>query len=584
MSANLALNDLSINLTGDESVIVNTIVENNIIIVQYKRGSGILPIDNSNLSNMTPTPVYGPVINCNTKMSFDHGKTWKEITLDIEGETYEKYGIMSNELYSHNGSTIGFIVRHKSGGRVLMFTPIYRVCPRYMDEMHLVSHPLVIIAGWLVHDETGRRHNKHLLHPMKEFDNSLDTSFLSQFSDKIYIDPITAKITPSTLDYQTSLLSVPFVAYPYEGHLESDKSTSSESTRVVNTIDTVVHEYKGKTYTIVKRYFNVFFRKGNIFSKYDPSQPDKVPTKFAVDYYAITIPFLYVFDHKDFNNDTKSLVWIDVLGLVKNTKSLVGSARGSKKTQSFIQSLISDDPHFLKLMENNNAYYRFATDASVALSTSLVFTKTPCSVIFTYRDKSNDRSLTGFIHCSRQLVCYSEPIELVGWLTPTPSNPLPVASFLTSLSLNLLTETSIHTLEHTSPTYYSTDLDIHYTTIQTYYSKRGVITFSKDNDRLVLLPSIENNEIVYKPVYFTIDNTTRRVGLTLGDSVSSIGYRGITDIIYDGDIGGYPVEIKTPIGLIYSSDNFLIEGTVNYTESVIDNYEVIDRSFIVQNP
>ena len=579
MSSNLSLNDLSVNLSTNEVVILNTVVNNNIILVQYTRGTNKSPVDYTDMSNIAPAQKHGGVVQCFTKLSFDHGKTWKELDLDLGGETYNKYGIKTNEAYGNNGALVSFIVRHHSGGKLLMFTPIYRVCPTYKDEIHLVPHALVTIAGWLVHDETGRRHNKYSPFPMKEFDNSLDISFLSKLSGDITINTTTAKINLLSADKETGLLAKAFLAYPYEGQLDSDKSLGTYDTKITNLMDTVDHEFAGNHYTVVKRYFNVFFRKGNIFTDYDPTTPDKPPSKYGVDYYVVTLPFLYVFDHRGFNDDVKAFTWVDVLGLVNNTKSLIGSARGSTKTNDFIRSLISNDHNFLKITQNNNAYYKFATNDAIPLSTSFVFTKTPHGEIFTYRDKSNDRSLTGFIHCNRQLVCYSDPTQLGNWkrIQSTPQSSR--STFVTLISLNLLTTQGIQTLPD-----YNTRLHIHYTSVQTYYSNQGSITFSKDTDKLVLVPSMVNNELVYRPVCFTKDNVIGKYGIGMLDMVSSIGYRGITGNIYSGDIDNYPIQMKNLLGVLYDTSGFLKSATVNYLNETSTGVEVIEPSFEVLNP
>ncbi len=135
--------------------IINTIVNKNLIVVQY--------VDDTTPSEGHPSfddfANSNPIL-CKTRVSVNFGKTWKELELTSNGKKVKDYqpayavdeyifGIRPFNRLGNYGATIDFVVRRGDGSRFFLYTPIYyRVVTGYGQAV-IMSTPAVTVLGWL---------------------------------------------------------------------------------------------------------------------------------------------------------------------------------------------------------------------------------------------------------------------------------------------------------------------------------------------------------------------------------------------------------------------------------------------------
>lgn len=579
---NRPLNSL---IPEDGCVILNTIINKNVILVQYSN-----PNNEQGLGSLN-TSSEDPVITCNTRISIDFGKTWNEIPLSSNSPTWGNYpgGLGDADRLGTNGSLAAFIIRHSSGAKILIYTPVYKLFNNDMMNSTQVFRSIpVSMCGWLVHDQNGTLLNKtdannpkHLVPEINapiningsnmdeysEFDyNPLD--YLSAYQDfNGRLNPHTGEISPF-VDRPSAQHAHPahnwrFSSLPYEGMLWAYEGESHKETNLVNKVDTIDYSHKGKRYTVVKMFRNVFIRKGNIFQNYY----DMYQQTHGFDHYLITLPFIYVYDHSKMASQDYFLEWVDVLNLNNRLVSLENSARGNARARAFIKTLISDDPKFQNETGPDNCFTEQGQYNDM-VNTSIYFLKTPHGELLKVHDKSAKLDLAGFMFGNRRYVCKDNPLSRENWIPGGVSPKHYYPAVKRAFAFDYLSPQGMLNIDEDPNAKFSYIHDLPYKEYSTPFSKNASIHYEVASDKVVAIANTTNitGELVYNHVCFIKDSNRGMYSIGFLPNNTKLGYKSITGLNLSGG-GQYPVEVTAAKGLLYNTEDFIIEESIpNYIE------------------
>lgn len=558
MSLNQANTPSQDGLNFGEVVILNTLVNKNIMVVQYASGQDYDPYSTNDL------------ITCKTKYSLNFGKDWVEIQLN--NGPHNSYNVTENAFnpFGNNGCLAEFMVRNSSGTKFLLYTPIYHMTALVREYRTITPRREARVLGWMVHNEQGRLLNTNLKDIMREHQPEYDDLFYDWMT--LDHDPATSRIT-NYKDLPT-WLGDPFFGYPVPPTSDSQYSGNYDTQRVVNRTDTVDYVSNGKRYTIVKRYYNLYVRRGDIAeSQFDQfNSPDLILNYVSLGYYVFTVPFIYVFDHSKFNSGNPTLQWVDVFDLTNNLSKLKDHLRPTPYIHEFVKSLISDDPQFHEDVVYAQSRVRYTGSEGVAPHAethSVRFESMIHGELMKVHDSEDNKDLLGLIFGNRRFVCTSDPTVATNWILGEVKNHHrhPTEKRATYYRRQLPDLTS-------DPRLLPSGLfaDGPYGWYGVYYAKYSTFCLTHQNlrvdtasDRVVALPDrnfAEDCELQYRFAYFIKDTSTGRYSIGIKSKGLDVGYKTLTgESLTTGE--PYPLVVNRAVGVSFDTSAHIAKEPLN---------------------
>lgn len=543
--------------TSDDAVqiaVLNTIVNKNVIVVQYttnalQKNMGFLASDS--------------VINSKIRLSTDFGASWREITLQTNNDTWLKYGIdpvglesTGHEMFGSDGALVSFIVRHSSGGRILMYTPIIKVFKTADDEFFPVRRTQIM--GWLVHDEKGNKLNDGTPFPVPEIRPGSPDNHQQVMNSNLWnsVNLTTGVISPSGANAD---IAQPYTTYHMDPMLGGELNEANTGQGLANRVNTVDYTHGGKRYTIVQLYKNVVVKKGNVYSyEQTPGQPF-----IGFDYYAFTLPFLFVFDHDGFRNADKSLTWLDVFNLEGRLISMTNSVRGNKRAKAYIKSLLTDDANFNNTTGNDKVHFK-CISRILPVDTTIHFTPTPRGELMKVHDAEDGKDLLGFVYGNHRFVCTDDPTERVNWIIgEVPQNQqYPRSTY--AFAFDRFNDKGLLMMREDIEVKYAEAHELYYREYSVPMSKHATLRFDVAADRVFAVADPARNglnDLRYKFMAFAKDEDSGRYTIDFLPESIDVGVQALTQSNYQGE-SNYPVEVSFAHGILYSTKDFIVKRPI----------------------
>ena len=601
-------------------VIINTIVNKNLIIVQYVDDT----IDYENWRQSYEWAEEYPII-CKTRVSTNFGQTWRELPLDHNGRKVKDYmpGYALNEyifgLNNHNklgkyGAQIEFVIRRGDGSRFYTYTPIYyRVVQGYGDPV-ISSTPCVTTLAWLVHNERGELISGADWQPLKSF---IQPNSISEFTDLSSIgvefavydsrDPLGS--ISSGVNFSDGSLSAeagqylanPFLALPFLPHLCSHTALNPESTKLLNQTDTVDYVHDGKRYTIIKKYYTTLFKRGNIYES-KRERGDAVSGvsydefRISTDFYSVILPFIYVYDHSKIGTNDHTLKWIDVFNLETKCATAKNSIRGSKRYEKFIRSFISEDPNFSdSILGPSNTVFNYnavGTDLDdtnyvnlerSAAPSCIVWDSAPHGALLKVTDKSTSKEMVGLIYGNKRLVCTGDPTNKSNWINgvvvPGHEHPTIKEAFYFKKvypgrleDLSNEPDSDFVTVQAYNGGGDTIDVNYYYTYFDVFGYRHPTLYVDVAGDRVPAIPFINaSGDIEYRFCCFIKDTISGNITIGFKSTPLNVGYKALMDSdFFVTDTQKLPVAVDHITGAMFDTSQFVIRGDVG---AYLDPYE-----------
>lgn len=579
--------------------IINTIVNKNLIVVQYIDDTTPDVSDplSDNFADSDP-------ILCKTRVSINFGKTWKELVLTSNGKKVKHYqpsyavdeyilGIQSFNRLGDHGATIDFVVRRGDGSRFFLYTPIYYRLVTGYGQAVIMSTPSVTVLGWLVHNERGELVSDTASTPLKSFQrpNSYadygdianvvgkDFVYYGENSSDTGINFTTGQIINANNRY----ISSAFIALPYIPHLCSNAAINPEATKLINQTDTVDYVLNGKRYTIVKKYYTTYFKRGNIYNGYLHKDTPDLINYAGIDYYALVMPFIFVYDHSKIGLNDYSLEWVDVFNLEENCSSCKNSIRGSKKYEYFVRSLISNDPRFNDVtLGPSNTFLNYSANGGSnywggfsKYESNIYLDNAAHGGLIKINDKSTNNDVVGLIFGDNRIVCDKDPTIKDNWkkcaVMPGHEHPTVKEAFfykklypgrVDDLSNDENVDIFITEDESGNP------VNNYYTYFNVYAYRHPTLFVDVASDRVLAIP-FENSsgDVSYRFCCLIKDTSTDRWTIGFKSESMAVGYKALTgqeysDETFDHSLPSSPVAVSHITGAMFSTSSFIVKASV----------------------
>lgn len=543
MEQNQANDVVEYGLPLNTSAILNVLVNKNIIVVQYQLVGDEDPYNTEGL------------ITARTRYSLNFGETWNDITLQTGNHTWSNISEGYIEKFGSNNCLAEFMVRNSTGGKFLLFTPIYCLSTMVNDYSTLNPRRETKVLGWLVHNHLGQLVNGNNLNIMPEQQPVEFNDFTEQLD--IGYSPSTLKIT----DYKgrDTTLGKPFFGYPIATMSDSHYAGSYDAQRVVNRIDSVDYTSNGKRYTIIKRYHNVYIRRGDIVEAQNSE-------RITLGYYVLTLPFIYVFDHTDFNTGSPKLSWVDVLGLSTNLAKLKDYLRPTRYIDAFVKSLISEDREFHNDLQYARGFAKVSggfTPEGVAVHLSLVFENTAHGELMKVHDREDNKDLLGLIFGNRRYVCTGNPLASANWVLGQVKNHHRHPTEKRAMYYRRLLPIASLDTRHIPGRLYAGgpygDYGVYYKKYNTFVLTHQNLRLDIASDRVVAFPDrnySDDADIRYRFAYFIKDKSTGRYSIGIRSKGIDAGVKALTGNQRNGG-EHYPLVVNRAIGIGFNTESFI---------------------------
>lgn len=562
METNQSNDAVEYGLLEGQATILNVLVNKNIIVVQYQLVGDVGPYDTDFL------------ITARTRYSLNFGETWTDIVLQTGSYTWSTAYTGFQEKYGDNNCLAEFMIRNSTGGKFLLYTPIYVMTALIDDNSTLTPRRETRVVGWLVHDHTGRLVNEaSLTNVMPEHQPLSDTGLYGD--NQLDYSKSTLKILSYTGNNPS--IGAPFFGYPLASMSDSHYAASYNAQRVVNKVDTVDYTSNGKRYTIVKRYYNVYIKRGDIL---EGEQVGSTPnTRINVGYYVLTLPFIYVFDHADFTASNPKLAWVDVLDLTNNLARLKDYLRPTRYIDAFVKSLISEDAEFHEDVIYARGFAKVLDGIrpeGLSLYISFLFENSAHGELMKVHDKEDNKDLLGLIFGNRRYVCTGNPLTPANWILGQVKNhhrhPTEKRAFYYRRLLPLTTLDTRHVPERLFAGGPFGDYGVYYKKYNTFALTHQNMRIDTASDRIVAFPDrnySDDGDVRYRFAYFIKDKATGRYSIGIRSKGVETGVKGLTGNQRNGG-EHYPLVVNRALGIAFNSSSFIAnEPLAVYTNPLL---------------
>lgn len=542
-------------LPSNTSAILNVLVNKNIIVVQYQLVGDDNPYNTDSL------------ITARTRYSLNFGETWTDVILQTGNHTWSSLNDGYLEKFGSNNCLAEFMIRNSTGGKFLLYTPVYSLTAMVNAYSTLNPRRETRLLGWLVHNHLGELVNQTNLNIMPEH-QPVEWNDFSGAMDIGY-----SKSTLKITDYKgyDTTLGKPFFGFPLASMSDSHYAASYNAQRVVNKVDSVDYTSNGKRYTIIKRYFNVYIKRGDIAEAEDSEL-------ITLGYYVLTLPFIYVFDHTDFNSPNPKLSWVDVLGLSTNLSKLKDYLRPTRYANAFVKSLISEDQEFHDDLSYARGFTKIEgfTPEGLTVYLSLLFENTAHGELMKVHDREDNKDLLGLIFGNRRYVCTGNPLAASNWVLgqvknhhrhPTEKRAMYYRRLLPFASID--TRHSPGRLFANGP--YG-DYGIYYKKYNTFALTHQNLRLDIASDRVVAFPDrnySDDGDIRYRFAYFIKDKATGRYSIGIRSKGIEAGVKALTGTQRNGG-EHYPLVVNRAIGIGFNTESFVANESLGvYTNPLL---------------